>query len=637
MPAPRPLSAFEPLEDRSLLTAFGVPWADPGHMTLSFVPDGTATPTGPSSLFATMSASGSTAGWQREILRAFQTWAVNANINVGLVADGGQAFGALGAVQGDSRFGDVRVGAAPLDAVDVAAASPFSWAGTTFAGDVLFNNTQKLSTRAGARGFDVFSVALHEAGHVFGVAHTDHDTVMNAGYVFSSALSADEIATLQALYGARTGDTFEGSSGNGTLATASNLPKDPTAAGRFVAGADLTTAGDVDFFKFKATTATATVTLQAKGLSLLQARVSVYDSAGKLVASGSAADLFNNDVTLRLTGLKAGGTYTVKVESATPDVFGVGGYRLTADTDGAGATVPLKPLSESPVTDGHTNDTRARATNLVGSIPLELDSRFDVTYRGAIEDATDTDFYLVRAPKSADGGAVNLNVVVWSTDGALAPRIRVLDASGKAVAFRVLANDTGLMSVVVENVAPNKAYYLQVSARAPDGANNTGGYFLGADFNEFASPVAQEIASNALSASVATDVSTFDAGNGGIYQFLLSAEALTAGTGGVKLTVTDATGKVVFALDAVTGQPAVSVSQYLAAGTYTFTYTYHPVSGQPAAPVCYHLGLLELSEDVGTYPPTTTTTTTTTYYVTDPTTTYYAPPPPSTLSLWYFF
>ena len=93
----------------------------------------------------------------------------------------------------------------------------------------------------------------------------------------------------------------------------------------------MTTIGDVDVYSFKVESTTATVTLQAKGLSLLPARVSVYDAAGTLVATGAATDVFDNDVSLQLSGLTANASYFVKVEGATSDVFGVGAYRLTAD------------------------------------------------------------------------------------------------------------------------------------------------------------------------------------------------------------------------------------------------------------------------------------------------------------------
>jgi len=56
-PPPRRLgSQLERLEDRSLPATFGVPWADPGHLTLGFAPDTTPTPTGASALFATLDA-----------------------------------------------------------------------------------------------------------------------------------------------------------------------------------------------------------------------------------------------------------------------------------------------------------------------------------------------------------------------------------------------------------------------------------------------------------------------------------------------------------------------------------------------------------------------------------------------------
>src|SRR5438067_10264064 len=81
---------LEPLEDRAVPATFGVPWDDPSHLTLSFAPDGTAIAGHTSTLFQTLNAQMPTATWQREILQSFQTWAVQANINIGLVGDGGQ-------------------------------------------------------------------------------------------------------------------------------------------------------------------------------------------------------------------------------------------------------------------------------------------------------------------------------------------------------------------------------------------------------------------------------------------------------------------------------------------------------------------------------------------------------------------
>src|SRR5438552_1843893 len=101
----------EALEDRNLMSVWGMTWAHADHLTVSFVPDGTLVDGAPSSLFQTM---GNQPAWKADILRALQTWAVNANINLTVVPDGGEPLGADGLLQGDPRFGDIRIAAAPL-------------------------------------------------------------------------------------------------------------------------------------------------------------------------------------------------------------------------------------------------------------------------------------------------------------------------------------------------------------------------------------------------------------------------------------------------------------------------------------------------------------------------------------------
>src|SRR5262245_60315926 len=94
------------LEPRYTPATWNSPWPDASHLTLSFAPDGTTVGGSVNQLAAALGAS---TDWQLAVLRAFQTWAANANINIGLVADGGQSFGTAGGPQGDARFGDVRV------------------------------------------------------------------------------------------------------------------------------------------------------------------------------------------------------------------------------------------------------------------------------------------------------------------------------------------------------------------------------------------------------------------------------------------------------------------------------------------------------------------------------------------------
>ncbi|HVK15607.1 MAG TPA: matrixin family metalloprotease [Fimbriiglobus sp.] len=607
-------AGFQQLEDRTLPhTAFGIPWADPGHLTLSFAPDGAATQVGANSLSRVLSAAGPTAAWQREILRAFQTWAAFTNVNVGLVRDGGQPFGVSGAVQSDQRFGDIRVGAAPLSPGVVASASPFSWTGTTLSGDLLFNAAQAFRLGNVSGAYDVFSIALHEAGHALGLDHShEAGSALGEKYTYRSSIAADDVADVREMYGVRVHDRYDAAGGNDTAARASVLAPAKLGNLTLTADGDLTTLTDADYYRFTVPPLASllgkvTVRLQAEGLSLVLPRITITDGSGRVVASAASHDPRNNDVTLQFTPSPWGGNYYVKVEGATNDVFGIGGYRLAVD--GMTLNAALSPLTAilEPTLQLRLGDTLTAVVDLlpVGGAPA--DRRFDATHRAAISDSGDTDTYRVRAP-AADGSApLNLNVMVWGTDAdPLDPRVRVYDADGRPVAFQVLANESGLMSVQVLGVQPGADYYVQVSAR-DGGATTTGGYFFGADFNQFAPTMYDGVAGGALDIPGESTNGRLSV-EAGVFQFALSAELLGAGAAGVTMTVRDAAGNVVVSLSATAGQPTMTAVRYLAAGSYTVRYDYRSPAGSVAAPMSYGLFLLRLSDGVGPYATGSSTT-----------------------------
>ncbi len=485
---------------------------------------------------------------------------------------GGKQSAALGAVQGDSRFGDIRIGAAPLSPGIVANTSPFSWTGTTFSGDVVLNSLQLYGIGDQSGTYDLFTVALHEAGHAFGLADqtADPTSVMWAWYQsLASTLSTQDIVALKALYGARAPDAFDAAGSNNTRATADAMPR-VAATGQLLATADLTTQGDVDFYKFNVPAllpmlSNVTVRLKASGISLLTASVTVLDSSGHVVASAISNDPLSNDLTLSFRPGLLGGTYYVKVDGAGNGVFDVGGYKLAVDFLSLGGLLAPITSTVGAVLDGHTNDVLATALNIAP--PKTSDDRFDAIYRGAIEDRWDVDTYRINTTQYAAGTPVTLNVMVWGLEAdGLDPRIRVYDSAGRPVAFQVLANDSGLFSVQVLNAVAGK-YYVQIAARNADGANDTGSYFMAADFNQ-SSPIVYEGVAAGSARSGISDTGTLTLDDAGLFQFALAAESTVPGSS-VTMTVFDENGEVAFTVTAVAGQPTVTTVRYLRAGTYS--------------------------------------------------------------------
>src|SRR5262249_48010435 len=137
-----------------------------------------------------------------------------------------------------------------------------------------------------------------------------------------------DIARLQALYGARQADAYEGSTGNGTLGTATRLDLLADANGVLSVGvdADLTTRSDADVYRFTAPSLTGglVIQLQHAGLSLLPSKVTVYDGAGRVVGSAFSTDPLGDDLTIKLGNVTPLGTYYVKVQGDSGDVFDVG-------------------------------------------------------------------------------------------------------------------------------------------------------------------------------------------------------------------------------------------------------------------------------------------------------------------------
>ncbi len=345
--------ALEGLERRDVPATWGIPWADPQHLTISFAPDGTNDMGQPSTLFRMLNYQLGTGTWETTILRAVQTWASNANINVGVVSDGGEPIGVAGAPEGDPRFGDLRISAAPLSPGVVAIGTPYDPTTGTLSGDVILNSNADFNP-ADPGSYDLYSVLLHEFGHSFGFADSsDPSSFMYNVYQGPvTGLASGATPALQALYGAPVPDASEIGPGNPTnnnpeqLQT--NIPNQPGVA---TDSAALASNQDADVFQYKPQGGVSyasglNVQVQTGGISLLDPTVTVTNAAGQVLGTASASGVLAGSVSLHVNGISSSGTYYVAV-TGSHDVFGVGAFSLTVSPASSGNPgVPGGPAEE---------------------------------------------------------------------------------------------------------------------------------------------------------------------------------------------------------------------------------------------------------------------------------------------------
>lgn len=373
----------EGLEQRLLLySTLGGEWEFGSRITYSFPPDGANVGGIPNQLNQAMVNRGISPGqWKYALKRAAAVWQSVANINMTEVPDSGHALGVSGNQQNDPRFGDIRFFAKPLAPHELGQAylpPPFN--GGTRAGDVVFNSTAAWNYGS---NFDIQTVAIHELGHSLGLGHSQFSTaVMYDTYTgVKQSLTADDIAGIQSIYGAREHDWIDKIRDNRDPWSSVNI-SGLIGSNRKVtlANLDITTNQDEDWFYVQAPSNASgemIVTMQAKGLSSLSPRFQVYNSSLQLVAwtaMPNAQTHFGETVSLKFTNVPAGtGVFIQAIGWAGQHsgVNGIGAYALQADF--SGGPIPTAIVSPPNTTVGEKPDQGGGLINQVVAAPNQLE------------------------------------------------------------------------------------------------------------------------------------------------------------------------------------------------------------------------------------------------------------------------
>lgn len=613
---------METLEERGLLAIFGLPWPDPGHLTLSFAPDGTNVGGAPNALYQTLDPKLANV-WQTTVLRAFQSWAAKANINIGVVSDNGQPFGQPGPLQGNPGAGDIRIAARPLSADTLALATPFDLF-NSWAGDVLLNSNARFGN--GSNGTqDLFDAALHEAGHVFGLDDNPNDPT-SALYTQDlgnkTGPSASDIAALQALYGTRQADP----GGVSSFGKATTVPYVTTAGpGKLAApgaiAGGLSGATDREFYALTVPASAGgsfVVTLRASGLSLVTPKVTVFDALGQVVGSSVAADPLHNDLTVTIPASMPGANFYARVEASGPGagVFAYGSYRIAA-----GAPLLARDAAATPAVTNASLNPNGNRNDEIGS-PTNLKPQGDVnspgwpyTVRAGLNNPTDVNFYKF---KTDDSTPHVMLVTVWGLQpNGLTPRLDVCDNRGNPVASQLVSRNANTYTLQVPNVDDSSGYHVRVAALDPSGGHATGNYFLGIAFRN-TTIVEQPFADGVLGASKTQDFRTLTVASSGLFHFDLSATGGSPTDTAVRATFYDSNKTLVSTFNTVNG----SADVLLGPGTYTVRFVAGTKSGAPLPTLHYSLRGMVRSDPIGPGVTDTTLYPTSPSPTTAPTSTY---------------
>ena len=589
----RAVASVEVLEQRIALHADGSLSGSDRFSSISFAADGVAIGDESNSLNATLAEAFPQQNWQETILRAFQTWASETNTDIGLVDEEGMhAFGVPGPRSGDDRFGDIRIGARPLaDNTMALSVSQNSLVSGSWAADVVFNSEAHFDSLD-----DLYSVALHEAGHVFGLEHSaDPASAMHIhGVSASTQLTPTDISLIRQLHGELLPDAWEGVGGNDDLESATGVEpieiiEEQPASGPVVAFGNLHDVNDVDFFSFETNdklSGRVTITLHTAGTSLLRPSLTVMESDGTPLVMLAATGMSGKSLEYTIPSVAIDEEYFVRVESAVDDVFAIGGYalaiefedKLSIDAQQVDDLAKSRlRLSQDEIEsllvgdddflhpDNSSNDSEDDAAEIEPSSEFGTTCRY--TVNGSIETATDVDVYSISSPDASQNLPVMIVALHTVNSGTLIPRVEVVDENRDPVAATTLVNGGGELVIQVDEIDADKNYWIRVKAAQPD-LFDVGNYQLTVSFTDQPATL-NTFASGAVGGAIEQTGHRLYVATPQLFHFVLQVDATeTDGRAGVMLRVLSETGDTQQQFSSLAGESRSKGSVLLTPGTY---------------------------------------------------------------------
>lgn len=570
------ISALECLEDRVLLTTTGIPWNTSQPLTISFAPDDTVIAGQPSELFSTFDSVAETEVWQQEILRAFMDWSVPTNGDLEVVSDGGENFGIEGFTQGDSRFGDFRIGAIPLDASVLAISIPHDGFLTgTWAGDIIFNshaNFQNLT--------EIFSVALHESGHVWGLDHNSNPaSPMNAHNQLDISLvpTLADLTDLQRFY-------METNSDSNEEAVGEELPTDKTSQLYDQNDAE---AEPISTFEIEDDTSSEETDIEETAFA-----ESVIEEAPT-----EDLEIFSFEST----------TEVFDSTAEVPPLF---------DNELVNSTFPqsgIRDLSgqESPDLSGNQNtsiidedlnagDANTLPTNLETTASFAKLTRFEAM--GSLADSSENDFYSVLSPSFQGGEAPVITVSVRSLElGGQPPlQVTIFDRFGVELPAVVLTNRQSVLTIQAAGLESNQKYLVKVGGVANQKILHSTEYNLDVLFTTSSAKL-ENFANGTLSDTQNSEFYGLDNPETQLFDLALKVDStlITNPLTAVQISVFDSSGIPIFRMVATPDQVRTTNSILLPVGHYTVRINATTADGTSLGDVNYSISGTGTSKPTG--------------------------------------